>query len=488
MKKAKITLSISILSIFIFVFSIIGTPYVEAESTVWSKTFPDSYYAKIGPEYITALISPSVQVRYKYQMRNDDTGGLISCGDSVPTGTSVTYEFLPHHYTDVYWFGTGRAYDSPYGSWVRNAGRSSGGICVTKNYYFTETGNGFVNATKHYSDFAVNPPAKRVEDLPADNCTAGLGGNTTCLFDEPGVINSKFVFESTYGKWHYGYTRKILSRGICTVIEDPLNDIPTTNAWIIRFFTGSPGSSVNGRTYIRKNSSEDPVSIFSTLIPEQKINCQVNVKDPTGTAPEKPVITGDSYCKVGIPAEYTFVAADPDTDPEESQIRYAIDWDADGSVDQLVPGSGYLPSHTPQTVSHVWRTPGPKTIRAFTEDKQGLVSDWATYTIDNCLENEDFDLNANLLDGDAYGDLPDGAIDFSFDRDLTNSTCHASWSVQYASDCGIYRNNELVQAVAESGEADLVPGSYSLRCTQLNNGGIIAVEQRCLMNPNVREI
>ena len=36
-------------------------------------------------------------------------------GSTVPAGTVVRYEFVPHEYTDIYWFGTGHNFDTPYG-------------------------------------------------------------------------------------------------------------------------------------------------------------------------------------------------------------------------------------------------------------------------------------------------------------------------------------------------------------------------------------
>jgi hypothetical protein len=65
------------------------------------------------------------------------------------------------------------------------------------------------------------------------------------------------------------------------------------------------------------------------------------------------------------------------TDPQNEQIRYLIDWDADGQVDQTMPPSGYIASGAPQSASRTYAMPGTKVMRVKAEDDGGGTSGWA---------------------------------------------------------------------------------------------------------------
>jgi hypothetical protein len=240
-----------------------------------------------------------------------------------------------------------------------------------------------------------------------------------------------------------------------------------------------------GTVWRRINANPIPKEDFVLRIPSQTISCPINVIQPQGQAPNAPEITGDTYCKVGVTHQYNIVGTDPDTDPEHSAIRYAIDWNNDGIVNQLVPSSGYVESGTLLRVSRVWKTPGVKTFRVRTEDKQGLFSPWTTFTTDECLDSDD---QSSLYDRHTYGNFPDGSLNFSFDRGITNNVCVGSWDAAYVADCTLYRNNEKVDDIPESGQIEFLPGTYRIDCRQLNDGAILSKTLRCLFNPDVREL
>ena len=75
------------------------------------------------------LFSPMVSVTYNVAAHRVDAAGnklqLIPSGATVPKGTRVMLEFVPHVFEDIYWFGTGGAMDSPYGDWMASAGEPS---------------------------------------------------------------------------------------------------------------------------------------------------------------------------------------------------------------------------------------------------------------------------------------------------------------------------------------------------------------------------
>ncbi len=66
---------------------------------------------------LSVMSNPNVSITYHAQAVNADTGEMLACGSTVPKGTKVRYEFVPHVSEDIYWFATGYALDSPYGDW-----------------------------------------------------------------------------------------------------------------------------------------------------------------------------------------------------------------------------------------------------------------------------------------------------------------------------------------------------------------------------------
>ncbi|MBI4080046.1 hypothetical protein HY414_02390, partial [Candidatus Kaiserbacteria bacterium] len=88
------------------------------------------------------------------------------------------------------------------------------------------------------------------------------------------------------------------------------------------------------------------------------------------------VVSGSAQCTIGIAYSISITATDPDLD----DIKYGVDWDANGTVDQFAPSSGYVPSGTSETVSRTYATEGSKTVKVMAIDENGLTSGWTTLT------------------------------------------------------------------------------------------------------------
>ncbi len=108
----------------------------------------------------------------------------------------------------------------------------------------------------------------------------------------------------------------------------------------------------------------------------------------------------------------TFSAPDPDG----NNVRYGIDWDGDGSINEWVPPSGYVASGASQSASRTYAIAGEKTVKVLAQDEGGLSSDWATVTF-TCAETPQQPPAAGQCTDNSDNDN-DGLID-SLDPDCT---------------------------------------------------------------------
>lgn len=149
-------------------------------------------------------------------------------------------------------------------------------------------------------------------------------------------------------------------------------------------------------------------------------------------APNAPVITGPTFGAPDTNYSFSFRADDPDGD----KIRYRIDWDNNGSADQILPASGHVNSNTLLDAFRSWTgspaegdetgdlrreeqrlggVPESYTFRAKTQDIHGALSGWASHTIvigngedeppvdePECSDGIDND-GDDLIDADDFG-------------------------------------------------------------------------------------
>lgn len=89
--------------------------------------------------------------------------------------------------------------------------------------------------------------------------------------------------------------------------------------------------------------------------------------------PSIPIIGGVNQGKAGEPAEYEFIA----TDPNENKIYYFVEW-GDDTVEEWV---GPYNSDEPISLIHIWDERGSYTLRAKAKDEYDEESDWANMEI-----------------------------------------------------------------------------------------------------------
>ena len=150
--------------------------------------------------------------------------------------------------------------------------------------------------------------------------------------------------------------------------------------------TGCFGSNVPMR-YFRdrgwaSNGAEVPNlpkgDVWNLQVPEQVIDYPITVSTSAAQAPTPPGIIRGA-CTVGTPYSISFTS----TDPNGRQLKYGIDWDNDGTVDQWVPPSAYVDLGTSQSASRTYAIAGAKTVKVLAQNDQGASSEWTTYSF-NC--------------------------------------------------------------------------------------------------------
>ena len=101
-----------------------------------------------------------------------------------------------------------------------------------------------------------------------------------------------------------------------------------------------------------------------------------------GPKPSQPSVSAGGSCIVAS----TFTLSFSSTDPDGHQVRYGVDWDNDGSVDQWVPPTGYVNSGSVQSASRTYSTTGAKSVAVLTENNQGVRSARTSYSFScgNC--------------------------------------------------------------------------------------------------------
>lgn len=174
--------------------------------------------------------------------------------------------------------------------------------------------------------------------------TVEYGENITCEYYDQGVSGGT--------NWAVGW-------GTCSVYAGTPPTGPNNNSYACGSGPGvvGCGGSLNAGYSV------------CTYVPDTVVVPNVNPANLTVTGPTTGT-TGQSYT-------FTLSATDPDGDT----LRYGIDWNNDGTVDQWAPGAGYVASGTSQSVGHAWSTPGTYTFQVLAQDSNGGNSGWVTHTI-----------------------------------------------------------------------------------------------------------
>ncbi len=167
-----------------------------------------------------------------------------------------------------------------------------------------------------------------------------------------------------------------------------------------------------------------PASPHGTVISPSASYCNVNYVGTCGgtctngswgsitntctfnSAPLDPTIGGPAAGYLFETQSFTFTFTS--TDPQNDQIKYEIDWDNNGSVDQTLPASGYVNSGTTLSQANNWASAQTATFKARAVDTFGHQSGWTTKSV---IISPTPDLT--VTSGVSPTTVQEGLIDFS---------------------------------------------------------------------------
>ncbi len=435
-------------AIFVFLVALLSlVSLVRAESVLWNDTYTVMlgdradgpgwvpwvtggwWNQHIDPWVYSWVINPNVSVQYHIQVLDLDRGVPISCGASVAKGTHLKLEFVPHKYDDLYWFASGAVFDSPYGDWITGAEKPAADMCsdlAQKDFvanYTTEAGGNlrggnYVLPGSIYTSFSVNAPVKTITSLSGLDCTASADGSQDCAANSIGTRQPAFNFAPTYAKF---YSRTNTSSQGCLTSNRAARAMVGTNEYDLATYWANEDYVVN--------------------VPAQQLSCPITVTGPVGNPPAAPQLSS-AACTVGTPQNISMSSTDPDGD----QLRYGVDWDANGSIDQWVPASGNVSSGTTQTASRTYAIAGAKTVKVLAQDKNGNSSSWASISF-SCAASATVGINEN--DNSGANSEGSGTIQLLPDLDLrvipslvrSGNTTKVNWSASNVSSCNVSAPN-----------------------------------------------
>lgn len=378
----------------------------EAKSTVWSHSkVPELYQISQttsgdGVTYGEGIIGlrkgSIVNVQYGADLYDGATGLPILDGSTVMVGTVLTLKPQAHHNADISWTGSGLASDTPYGFWGINKStdyfHKSGGLVTTtnneniaKSFQILE---GRLDTVQEEFPFVVDVPMATF----SSSGTAGLSCDatgSTCTVTSTGTVVLEVSFSGTFGRFYDAYDnftgalRNSLSEcldgtdndkdglidGLDPQCTDPLNENQKEIETILRDDRNKKDDRTGDVGMGQK------MGAYTLIIPKQSVSFSLAATSPSDP-PTTPTVTGTGgMFATRLP--FNVLSTDPDND----QLRYGFDWNRDGTVDQWMPGSGYVASGTSQTASYSWLTTGSKTFQVLAEDMNGARSEFAQKTV-----------------------------------------------------------------------------------------------------------
>lgn len=371
------------------------------------------------------------QITFHANVKNLTTGQFLSENSVVKSGDTLRFIFgnsdtnFSQDYKDIFWFGAGATWDSPYGDWVDNALTTL--IPNKEKYFLSQYVDGNAIDAHVFGQFAVNPPIKKI--ISTDNLNCGNIDQTKHYIDcvvnpveSETVITPNFVYEKTYGRYYFmnviidpaslnigGHTSYVDIYNTTATGADVfvcLNYNCTSHTYVFKTwdqifagsflrFTGDDISTLAKFKYYYTaanhpnkflaspsgDGSDYIINIATTTI-SYPLTVQPSVLCTPSNTPVKPGINIPTTATTG---SYTFSIT-----PNNASTTYAIDWGEGAEWETVL---------NPNSVPKTWTTIGTKTVKVKATDTTSLCSiesDVKTIVISNPVgPTEPFNLNAS---------------------------------------------------------------------------------------------
>lgn len=314
-------------------------------------------------------------------------------GSTVYPGETIRFTFKSQSSQDISWSGTGGKFDTPYGSWVADAGVvSQANACNISNLIPNPSSNdgagecsdgvNHLNGIKcagHagkslYGNLNIAPPTKALTNTSGLTCGAMTSGGYVDCTVSPATatttINPTFSFGATTGKFYAQWAYGVQADMPQEYLECDVNSMP--------LYT-SPSSA----------ESQSPLpSTFVLNVPTQTIPYTFNVSPSSmcegNTAPTGLSVTISDPVIVNQPATITMSA----TDSQAGDITYQIDW-----------GNGVITNVTGSTFTKIWTTTGAISIKVRAVDRCGAGTEWITknITVSSVVDDGSFTVSCSVI-------------------------------------------------------------------------------------------
>jgi hypothetical protein len=365
MTKTYLQSAIHILFFFAVAAACSMPAFARADNAQWTSSGLGDYSSVCcqtagNVHFSMTLSSPGITVNYYGQAFLVDSSEAklrqLKSGDTLNSGDRVLFEFSPHLNSDISWYATGSAWGTPYGYWVGDAADPGGNSCNNSDMFASGVGiidlhygaaGGYANL---YARYAVTPPDETISTTGAwSGCVSAGGSDKICTVGSgESNASAELTFAATQSKFYGDMTYAF-----------------TTPNFVVNSFGNTTGCRYMGALG------------GAITIPAQTIT--YNFTTGAGSnPPTTPTVSADGACTLGSPLTLIFSS----TDPFGHDIKYGVDWDNNGSVDQWVPPSGFVPSGTSQSASRTYAIAGEKTVQVLVQNDQGVSSEWASHTFD----------------------------------------------------------------------------------------------------------
>ncbi len=525
-KKRMLPISIVLLLIISSVF-FISPSITEAKNVSWHNTydgylsyfynFDDGYMWNIGSTgWVTGLGPRDVTITYDTEIINSDNNSIVWDTSEVPVGANLILKFKPHKYTDIFWFGSGYSYDSPYGQWRENAAppKSQKGIHLGSKVFYVWNYGGIKYNNIEFGAYAVDKDgyitANGIKYTPLTNNVFGQFKNESNYtsyamspsFLTPSCPNTEYdpnnpnTLQDIRDVASFVYTVGGASTNpqayISLVLNPPTKTITDTDGMQCGLLTGNEKDGYSMQCKITGNGQLHPKFNFSSTygyyfyryfwhdyyewgchgnnipmtgpgstvdVPVQTISYQITAIPvaPSNKPPLPPTITGPSSGSYNDTHVFNIVSTDPDND----QIRYGIDWDNNNIVDQWLPLTDLVNSGTSETMSKTWSNQceylgctGTQYFNAIAVDSNGQASTWSTFSI-------------NLSDPNSPNTNISCLLQSNKNSVTSGDSITLTWSSDNANTCSLSENGSQISTLLNGSmtRSNIIDTkSYTLTC------------------------